>query len=77
MAGAVFALIIALTMICLVIYKGHFSKGQMLYCRKSEFLSMTDNFPEDCIIQIWIGRNTYEQQSRDAGRRNLRNNISE
>ena len=77
MYGAIAALIIALMMIAFVILKGHSFGGQVLSCRKSEFLSVTESFPDDCIIHVWIGRNDYEQQHRSAGRRNLRNNISE
>lgn len=78
MFGAITALIISLMMIFFVIYKGRTLGGQMLYCRKSEFLSLADSFPDDCIIQIWIGRNTYEQfRDGKTRRRNLRNNIPE
>lgn len=78
MFGAITALIIALMMIAFVIYKGSCVHGKFIHCRKSEFLSMANEFPDDCIIQIWIGRNTYEQfRAAEARRRNLRNNISE
>ena len=77
MYGAITALIIALMMIAFVIYKGHTFGAETFYCRKSELLSMTDKLPDNCIIQIWIGRNNYEQyRIGNSRRRNLRNNIS-
>lgn len=78
MSGAIIALIISLMMIFFVIYKGHTLGVKTFYCRKSEFLSMTEDFPDDCIIQIWIGRNTYESYgSRNPRRGNLRDNLPE
>ena len=78
MYGAVFALIIALMMIAFVIYKSRFFEGNYYVCTKSEIKTLTESLPDDCVIYIWIGRNTYEQfGDRNSPRRNLRNNISE
>ena len=78
MSGSIIALIISLMMIAFVIYKGNTAGGHTFYVRKAEFLSMTNSLPDDCIIQVWIGRNTYEQfKPRENRGRDLRNYISE
>lgn len=78
MYGAIVALIIALMMIALVIYKGNETKSEMIYCRKSELYSLYESIPDDCILEIRIGRNTYEQfPYRKTRGRDLRNYISE
>ncbi|MBQ3023444.1 MAG: hypothetical protein IJD91_09020 [Clostridia bacterium] len=78
MYGAIAALIISLMMIALVIYKGNATKHETICCRKSEFYSLSGHIPDDCIIEVWIGRNTYDKSPiGKAYGRNLRNNISE
>ena len=78
MYGAIVALIIALMMIALVICKGNETKSEMIYCRKSELYSLCEAIPDDCILEIRIGRNTYDEcPYGKTYRRNLRNNISE
>lgn len=77
MLGAVLALIIALMMIVFVICKGNAVSQEIICCRKSELHFYTESIPENCIIQIRIGRNTYDAgRNRNAARRNIRNNIS-
>lgn len=61
MYGAIAALIIALMMITLVICKGSSIKREMICCRKSELYSLCETIPDDCMLEIWIGRNTYER----------------
>jgi len=78
MYGAVLALIIALMMICFVIYKSNFYSGKYFVCRKSEIEFLIDSLPDDCILEVWIGRSTYEQYgNRNSPRRDLRNHIPE
>lgn len=78
MTGAVAALIISLMMIFLVIYKAHCVEEEIYYTKKAEAFSLLDGFPDDCIIQIRIGRNIYGYKGTGISRRrNLRNNISE
>lgn len=78
MYGAIFALIISLMMIVFVIYKGNFCGGRCYICKKSEMEYLLDIIPDDCIIEIWIGRNTYDELgNRNYSGRNLRNHISE
>ena len=78
MMGAIFALIIALMMIAFVIYKSSFCSCEYFVCKKSDIESLMDSLPDDCIIHIWIGRNTYDESGiRNSPRRNLRNHISE
>lgn len=61
MYGAITALIIALMMIAFVIYKGNSIKLETtMYCKKSELGSFAELLPENCIIEIRIGRNTYD-----------------
>ena len=61
MYGAITALIIALMMITFVIYKGNSIKFEKtMYCKKSELGSFAELLPENCIIEIRIGRNTYD-----------------
>lgn len=62
MYSAVFALLIAAMMMLLVILKGRRFDGRILYCKKSELVSIIENISEDSIIQIWIGRNSYEHK---------------
>ena len=61
MYGAIVALIISLAMIAFVIYKGNSIKLDTIYCSKDEMLSLSESIPDNCIIEIRIGRNTYEQ----------------
>ena len=78
MASAIFALIIALMMIGFVICKGSLYGGRCYVCRKSDMKYLMDVLPDDCIIEIWIGRKAYDESG--AGNppgRNLRNYISE
>ena len=78
MYGTVFALIIALVMIGFVIYKGSVCGGICYVCKKSEIEYLMDSLPDDCIIEIWIGRKTYDEfGNRNYSGRNLRNHISE
>jgi len=78
MPGAIFALIIALMMIGFVIYKGNATEETVIFCKKSELFSVIGDFPDNCVFHIRIGRNTKDaRRNRKAGRRNLRNNISE
>ena len=61
MYGAITALIIALMMIAFVIYKGNSIRFEKtMYCKKSEFASLGEQLPDNCIIEIRIGRNTYD-----------------
>lgn len=62
MFGAVFALLITLVMIFLVVLKGRRFDGHTFFCRKSELVSIIDTISEDSVIQIWIGRNSYEHE---------------
>lgn len=78
MTSAIFALIIALMMIVFVVYKSNFCGVKYYVCRKSEIENLLDFLPEDCIIEVWIGRNTYDGFGiGNSPGRNLRNNISE
>ena len=70
--------LIALMMIAFVIFKSRFFEGGYYVFKKSEIKDFTEPLPDDCVIYIWIGRNTYEEfRNRNYPRRNLRNNISE
>lgn len=61
MYGAITALIIALMMIAFVICKGNNIKlEKTMYCKKSELGTFADRLPDNCIIEIRIGRNTYD-----------------
>ena len=73
MYGAITALIIALMMITLVICKGNSIRFEKtMYCKKSELGSFADGLPDNCIIEIRIGRNTYDaRRNTDASRRDL------
>ena len=72
MYSAILALIIALMMIVFVIYRSHNKEIQYYICRKSEIENLLDIIPDDCIVEILIGTNAYEQFSdRDATRRSL------
>lgn len=78
MTGAIFALIIALMMIGFVVCKGSLYGGKCYVCRKSEMEHLLDLLPDDCIIEIWIGRKAYDEfGAGNSPRGNLRNNISE
>lgn len=78
MFGAIIALVISLMMIALAICKGNSVKCDKICCRKSEFDYLLRDVPDDCVIEVWIGRNTYDEfPYRKAYGRNLRNNISE
>ena len=78
MYGAVLALIIALTMILFVIYKSRFYGINSYVCRKSEIKTLLRSVPDDCIIEIWIGRNVYgNRRNPNSPGGDLRNNISE
>ena len=78
MCGVIVALVISVMMIALVIYKGNSIKFDTIYCSKSEMLAISESIPDDCIIEIRIGRNTYDNfPDRNNHGRNLRNNISE
>ena len=68
MYGAITALIIALMMIAFVIYKGNSIKFEKtMYCKKSELGTFTNCLPDNCIIEIRIGRNTYDaRRNTDA-----------
>ena len=61
MYGAIIALVISLMMIALVIAKGTGADKSMICCRKSELYSIAEYIPDDCILEIRIGRKTYEQ----------------
>ena len=78
MYGAIVALIISLTMIAFTIYKGNSVRPMTTICRKSEIYSILRDVPDDCIIEVWLGRNTYDTvPHRKAYGRDLRNYISE
>lgn len=62
MYGAILALLIALTMIVLVILKGRNLYSRTVFCKKAQLTSIIDTLSDDCVIQIWIGRNTYEHE---------------
>ena len=61
MYGAIVALIISLTMIAFTVYKGNSVKPITTVCRKSEIYSLLQDIPDDCILEIRIGRNTYDE----------------
>lgn len=65
MYGAIFALLITVLMISMVIFKGHRAGGYAILCRKSDLASVIDTLSDDAIIQIWIGRNSYEHTGAD------------
>lgn len=78
MMSAICALVISLMMIVLVIFKGSVCEESCYICKKSEIEGYLDIIPDDCIIEIRIGRNSYDEFPRgNSPRRSLRNHISE
>lgn len=72
MYEAILALLLALCMILLTVLKGRKINCRTFFCRKSELVSIIDNISDDCVIQIWIGRDPYEhKRGGNSRRRNL------
>lgn len=60
MYGALLALMISLLMIAMIIFKGRKEYPYALWCKKSELASIIDTLSDDAVIEIRIGRNSYE-----------------
>lgn len=72
MYGIIISLLIAVFMILFIIVKAHTTNVHTFYCRKSDVFSLLENIPDDCVIQILIGGNSYEhKRAGNSRRRNL------
>ena len=72
MYGIITALLITVFMMLFIILKANSSGVRIFYCKKSDLEDLLKDIPDDCVIQILIGGNSYEH-NRDGNsrRRNL------
>lgn len=72
MYGIIISLLIVVLMMFFIIAKAYTAGIHTLYCKKSEIYDVLENVPDDCVIQILIGGNSYELKcAGNSRRRNL------
>ena len=58
----VISLLAVMVMTFLIILKARAANSFILRCEKSEIMQLLDDIPDDAVIEIWIGGNSYEHK---------------